>query len=101
MRVARPVVLEEQERKALEQLARGRSLPLRLVERTRIVLRARPLKSQSRCCSVALGKAVYDQIQRGLQSFLSVIFRDSPLRQVSVDVHACQAIDEAAQSQGK
>jgi transposase len=40
MRVARPVVLDKQERGALEQLARGRSLPARLVERARIVLRA-------------------------------------------------------------
>src|SRR3984957_18788202 len=40
MRIARPVVLEQQEQGALEQLARGRSLPARLVERARIVLRA-------------------------------------------------------------
>jgi transposase len=40
MRVARPVVLDKQEQGALEQLARGRSLPARLVERARIVLRA-------------------------------------------------------------
>ena len=40
MRVARAVVLDEQERGALEQVARGRSLSARLVERARIVLRA-------------------------------------------------------------
>src|SRR3977135_3951483 len=40
MRVARPVVLDKQEQGALEQIARGRSLPARLVERARIVLRA-------------------------------------------------------------
>jgi hypothetical protein len=40
MRVARAVVLDEQERRALEQIARGRSLSARLVERARIVLRA-------------------------------------------------------------
>ena len=40
MRVARAVVLDEQTQGALEQLARGRSLPARLVERARIVLRA-------------------------------------------------------------
>jgi transposase len=40
MRVARPVVLDKQERGALEQLARGRSLSARPVERARIVLRA-------------------------------------------------------------
>ena len=40
MRVARPVVLDKQEQGKLEQLARGRSLPARLVERARIVLRA-------------------------------------------------------------
>jgi transposase len=40
MRVARPVVLDKQRQGALEQLARGRSLPTRLVERARIVLRA-------------------------------------------------------------
>jgi len=40
MRVARPVVLDKQGKGALEQLARGRSLPARLVERVGIVLRA-------------------------------------------------------------
>lgn len=40
MRVARPVVLDKQEKGTLEQIARGRSLPARLVERVRIVLRA-------------------------------------------------------------
>jgi len=40
MRIAAAVVLDEQERSTLEQLARGRSLPARLVERARIVLRA-------------------------------------------------------------
>ena len=40
MRVARPVELNKQERSMLEQIARGRSLPARLVERARIVLRA-------------------------------------------------------------
>jgi hypothetical protein len=38
MRVARQVELNEQEQGALEQIARGRSLPARLVERARIVL---------------------------------------------------------------
>ena len=40
MRVARAVVLDREEAGVLEQLARGRSLPARLVERARIVLRA-------------------------------------------------------------
>src|ERR1022692_5273642 len=40
MRIARPVVLDKQGQGALERLARGRSLPARLVERARIVLRA-------------------------------------------------------------
>ena len=40
MRVARSVVLDKGEKEALAQLARGRSLPARLVERARIVLRA-------------------------------------------------------------
>jgi hypothetical protein len=40
MRVARPVVLDQESSNALEQLARGRSLPARLVERAKIVLRA-------------------------------------------------------------
>ena len=40
MRVARTVVLDKLERGRLEQIARGRSLPARLVERARIVLRA-------------------------------------------------------------
>ena len=37
MRIARPVVLDKQGQGALERLARGRSLPARLVERARIV----------------------------------------------------------------
>ena len=40
MRVARSVVLHDEEKEALAQLARRRSLPARLVERARIVLRA-------------------------------------------------------------
>jgi transposase len=40
MRVARSVVLDKGEKEGLAQLARGRSLPARLVERARIVLRA-------------------------------------------------------------
>jgi transposase len=40
MRVARPVELDQQQQETLEQIARGRSLPARLVERARIVLRA-------------------------------------------------------------
>ncbi len=40
MRVARKVELSSEDRAALEQQARGRSLPARLVERSRIVLRA-------------------------------------------------------------
>ena len=40
MRVARPVALDDEEQAALQRLARGRSLPARLVERARIVLRA-------------------------------------------------------------
>jgi hypothetical protein len=44
MRVARSVVLDKGEKEALAQLARGRSLPARLVERARIVLRARVVK---------------------------------------------------------
>jgi len=40
MRVARPVVLNPAQRRTLEQHSRARSLPARLVERARIVLRA-------------------------------------------------------------
>jgi FixJ family two-component response regulator len=40
MRVARPVELNSEVRKAVERLARGRCLPARMVERARIVLRA-------------------------------------------------------------
>jgi transposase len=40
MRVARPIVLNEQQQEELEQLGRRRSLPARLVERAQIVLRA-------------------------------------------------------------
>jgi len=40
MRIARPVKLNAEQRRAVERLARGRSLPARIVERARIVLRA-------------------------------------------------------------
>jgi transposase len=40
MRVARPVLLNAEQRQTLEQWARARSLPARLVERSRIVLLA-------------------------------------------------------------
>ncbi len=40
MRVAGPVILNSEQKQALEQCARARSLPLRLVERARIVLLA-------------------------------------------------------------
>jgi transposase len=40
MRVARPVILDPEQRKVLEQAARARSSPARVVERARIVLRA-------------------------------------------------------------
>jgi transposase len=40
MRVARPIALDPEQRRVLEQLSRSRSLPARLVERARIVLRA-------------------------------------------------------------
>jgi transposase len=54
MRVARSVVLDKQSQRALEQLARGRSLPARLVERARIVLRA-AAGLQDRQIAVELG----------------------------------------------
>ena len=40
MRVARPIVLDPEQRRLLEQQSRSRSFPARLVERARIVLRA-------------------------------------------------------------
>lgn len=40
MRVAPPVVLDEQQRKILERWARSRSLPLRQVQRAKIILLA-------------------------------------------------------------
>src|SRR5450631_3163089 len=40
MRVARKIVLNPQSREILQRLARARSLPARVVERARIVLRA-------------------------------------------------------------
>jgi transposase len=40
MRIARPIILEPEQRQALQQQARARSLPARVVERARIVLRA-------------------------------------------------------------
>src|SRR5580704_10450080 len=38
MRVARPVILQPEQRSVLEMYRRGRSLPVRWVERARIVL---------------------------------------------------------------
>ena len=40
MRVARPVILDPEQRRTLQQQARARSLPARVVERAWIVLRA-------------------------------------------------------------
>ena len=40
MRVARPVVLNPEQKNELEQCAQARSLPLRLVERAGIILLA-------------------------------------------------------------
>ena len=40
MRVAPPVVLDDQQRKTLEQWARSRSLPIRQVQRAKIILMA-------------------------------------------------------------
>jgi DNA-binding CsgD family transcriptional regulator len=40
MRVVRPILLSPEQKQALEQYARARSLPLRSVERARIILLA-------------------------------------------------------------
>jgi transposase len=40
MRVAQPISLSPDQRRTLQQQARGRSLPARVVERARIILRA-------------------------------------------------------------
>jgi transposase len=40
MRIARPVILDSEQKQVLEQCARARSLPIRVVERARIVLLA-------------------------------------------------------------
>ena len=40
MRVARPITLNPEQRRLLEQQSRARSLPARMVDRARIVLRA-------------------------------------------------------------
>jgi hypothetical protein len=47
MRIAPAIELSPDQRAALEQWARGRSLPARVVERARIVLRA-PLASKTK-----------------------------------------------------
>jgi hypothetical protein len=55
MRTAAPVRLNPEQRAALEQIARQRSLPARLVERARIVLHAaeglenKQIAAQMRC----------------------------------------------------
>lgn len=54
MRVARRVVLDNGQQRALEQIARGRSLAARLVERARIVLRA-AAGEQNRQIALELG----------------------------------------------
>ena len=54
MRVARPVTLDPEQRQLLEQQARARSLPARVVERARIVLRA-ATGQQDKQIAAALG----------------------------------------------
>ena len=54
MRVARPVTLDPEQRQLLEQQSRARSLPARVVERARIVLRA-ATGQQDKQIAAALG----------------------------------------------
>jgi transposase len=69
MRVARPIVLDPEQRRLLEQQSRSRSLPARLVERARIVLRAAD-GWQDKAIAAALG-VMPEKAARWRNRFLS------------------------------
>jgi transposase len=80
MRVARPVVLNPEQKSELEQCARARSLPVRLVERARIVLLASAEK-QDQEIAAELGITAHKVARwrnRFLDSGMTGIEKDAP-----------------------
>src|SRR5260221_12281517 len=80
MRVARPVVLNPQQKEALEQCARARSRPVRMVERARIVLLAATGK-QDKEVAAALGITAHKAARwrnRFLDLGLAGLEKDAP-----------------------
>ena len=80
MRVARPVVLNPEQSVQLEQWSRSRSLPARLVERSRIVMLAAQGKSDKEI-AVRLGVSPHKAARwrnRFLDSGLEALAKDAP-----------------------
>ena len=80
MRVARPIVLSSEQKEALEQYARARSLPVRLVERSRIVLLAAAGK-QDKEIAAELGITAHKAArwrQRFLDTGIAGLAKDAP-----------------------
>lgn len=80
MRVARPIELSSEQKEALEQCARARSLPIRLVERARIVLMAAAGK-QDKEIAAELGMTAHKVARwrsRYLECGMSGLERDAP-----------------------
>jgi transposase len=80
MRVARPIVLNPEQQEALEQCARARSLPVRLVERARIVLLAAAGR-QDKEVAAELGITAHKAARwrnRFLDSGMAGLERDAP-----------------------
>lgn len=81
MRVARKIELSSEERAVLEQHARGRSLPVRLVERSRIVLLAAD-GLQDREIAAELGIITPEKAARWRNRFLDggreALVKDAP-----------------------
>lgn len=80
MRVARPIELSSEQKEALEQCARARSLPIRLVERARIVLMAAAGK-QDKEIAAELGMTAHKVARwrsRYLECGMSGLEKDAP-----------------------
>src|SRR3954469_2160343 len=80
MRVAPPIVLSAEQKQALEQCARARSLPVRLVERARIALLAASGKQDKEIAaelSITAHKVARWR-KRYLSSGLEGLERDAP-----------------------
>src|SRR5215472_10469581 len=80
MRVARAISLNPEQRRMLQQQARGRSLPARVVERARIVLRAAD-ELQDKDVAAELGirpETVARWRNRFLDSGMAALQKDAP-----------------------